>query len=342
MRALLVVNPNATAGTRRARDVLIGGLRTGMAITEAVTEYRGHAIGLASRAAERGDDVLIALGGDGTVNEVVNGLLAGGPDPALPRLAVVPCGFANIFARALGLPNDPVAAAAQVVAALTEGRQRTVSMGLAGERYFTFCAGVGFDATVIRRVEALRAAGRRSSGTLYVTSALREYALRADRRSVQATLELPDGRSLSGVALAIVTNTSPWTYLGPRALTPTPLAGFDTALDVFAMTDFRPVPAVRSAARLLAGSRRFADPRWSSSFHDLGEFEVRTEQPADVQLDGEYIAERRELRFRAVPEALRVVAGAGASMRSAVRSADLSVRRARRGASRTGRGDAGG
>jgi diacylglycerol kinase family enzyme len=312
MRALLVVNPNATGGTRRARDVLVGGLRTGFAITEAVTDYRGHAIGLASRAAEQGADVVIALGGDGTVNEVVNGLLASGPDPALPRLAVVPCGFANIFARALGLPNDPVAAAARVVRGLAEGRDRAVSMGLAGERYFTFCAGLGFDATVVRRVDARRAAGRRSSGALYVATALREYALRPGRRSVQGTLHLPDGRSLPGVALVIVTNTSPWTYLGPRALTPTPLAGFDTALDVFAITDFRPLPALRSAARLLAGSRRFADPRWSSSYHDLRAFEVRTAQPADVQLDGEYIAERRELRFRAVPEALRVVVGAQA------------------------------
>ena len=307
MHALLVINPKATAATRRARDLLVERLGSDVAITEAVTEYRGHAIGLARRAVERGDDLVIALGGDGTVNEVVNGVLADGPDPALPRCAVVPCGFANIFARALGIPNHPVAAVDALAGALREDRHRTVSMGAAGERYFTFCAGLGFDATVIRRVERLRSAGRRSTTGLYVRSALREYVAGASRRTATISMRMAGGRQPPPVAIAIVSNTTPWTFLGRRALTPTPLAGFETGLDVFAMTTFGMVPVALSALRLVAGSHRFADPRWSVSFHDLPEFTLSSPEPVAFHLDGEHLAGRDEVVFRSVPRALRVI-----------------------------------
>ena len=307
MRVVLVVNPIATAATRRARDLLVEALGSEVAITQAVTEYRGHAIGLARGAADRGDDLVVAVGGDGTVNEVVNGLLADGPDPALPRCAVVPCGFANIFARALGVPNDPVTAARALVGAVRAERARAVSLGVAGERYFTFCAGLGFDATVIRRVAALRSAGRRSTAGLYVRTALREYAVRASRRGAGARVHLAGGREVGPVALVIVTNTTPWTYLGRLALAPTPLASFATGLDVFAMTTFGVVPVARTVVRLLTGSHRIADPRWAASFHDLAEFTLTAPEPVDLQLDGDYVAGRAEVRFRAVRDALRVV-----------------------------------
>jgi diacylglycerol kinase family enzyme len=307
MHALLVINPKATVATWHARDLLVERLGRDVAVTVAVTEYRGHAIGLARSAVERGDGLVVAFGGDGTVNEVVNGLLADGPDPALPRCAVVPCGFANVFARALGVPNHPVAAVDALIGALRSDRHRAVSVGAAGERYFTFCAGLGFDATVVGRVERLRSGGRRSTAGLYVRSALREYIAGASRRRTTISVGLPDGRELPPVVLAIVTNTTPWTYLGPRPLTPTPLCGFETGLDIFAMTAFGVVPAARSALRLLAGSHRLADPRWSVSLHDLSEFTLAAPEPVDLQLDGEYLAGRDEVRFRAVPEALRVV-----------------------------------
>jgi diacylglycerol kinase family enzyme len=307
VRALLVVNPRATAATRHVRDLLVERLGAEASITEAVTEYRGHAIGLARRAADRGDDLVVAVGGDGTVNEVVNGLLAEGHDRALPRCAVVPCGFANIFARALGLPDDPVAAVEALAGALRADRARAVSMGAAGDRYFTFCAGLGFDATVVRRVEARRSAGRRSTAALYVRSALREYVAGASRKPPRTSLLLADGREVHGAAIVIVSNTTPWTYLGSRALTPTPLTGFETGLDVFAMTSFGVLPVARSAVRLLSGSPRLADPRWSVSFHDLSKFTLRSSAPVDLQLDGEYLTGFTEVRFRAIPGALHVV-----------------------------------
>ena len=108
MRALLVVNPKATATTPRMREVLASALASEVKLDVEVTQARGHAIELAAQARVDGLDVVVALGGDGTVNEVVNGLLDGGPSPDGPALAVVPGGNANVFARALGLPNNAV------------------------------------------------------------------------------------------------------------------------------------------------------------------------------------------------------------------------------------------
>lgn len=307
MRAVLVVNPKATATSERTRELLVRSLAADLSISEARTEYRGHATSLARTAAAAGADLVIALGGDGTVNEVVNGLLVDGPDPGLPGLAVLPAGHANVFARALGLPNDPVAAAGRLLGALRDGRRRPVGMGMAGDRYFTFCAGAGFDATVLRDVERRRAAGRRSTGSLHVRAALRRYATGTDRRTPAVRLRLADGTDLPPLFVAIISNTSPWTYLGRRPMTPTPRAGFDTGLDVFGLSTFAMVPVFRSVARLLAGSERLADRRWSVSHHDLAELSLEAAEPVDFQLDGEYLGRRSEVRFRAVRDALRVV-----------------------------------
>src|ERR1041385_4004273 len=151
MRALLVVNPAATTTSARTRDVLTHALASEMKLEAVTTEYRGHARDLGRQAADSEDiDLVVALGGDGTVNEVVNGLLQNGPDRArLPRLAVVPGGSTNVFARALGLPNDAVEATGVLLDALREERERTVGLGVAKgtpgsedepapERRFTF------------------------------------------------------------------------------------------------------------------------------------------------------------------------------------------------------------
>jgi diacylglycerol kinase family enzyme len=306
VRALLVINPKATTTTGQVRDLLMRSLAGEMSVTEARTEYRGHAAALARDAADRGVGLVIALGGDGTVNEVVNGLLTDGPDPALPILGVVPGGSANVFARALGLPNHPLEAAGRLLAALGDGRRRSVSVGRADDRYFTFSAGLGFDAAVVGMVEQRRAAGRRASGALYVRCALRHYFTGADRRHPQIELQLADGTRLPRVFVAIVTNTTPWTYLGRRPITPTPRAGFDTGLDVFGVHTFSMLPVLRSAWRLLAGSERVADRRWTISLHDLSEFSVTAPVSVDFQLDGEYLGRRPEVRFRAVHDAVRV------------------------------------
>src|SRR6185369_4535651 len=162
MRALLVCNPKATTTSERARDVLVRALRSETDLDVEYTRRRGHAITLAREARKGGADMVVALGGDGTVNEVVNGLLHDGTGPDVPALAVVSGGSTNVFARALGLPMDWAEGTGVILEAIRAGRSRQIGLGRADDRYFTFCAGYGLDAEVIQRVERARLRGRKA------------------------------------------------------------------------------------------------------------------------------------------------------------------------------------
>ena len=216
-RGLLVMNPKATTATERTCDVLVGALSSALDLRTVRTERRGHAADLAREAVDDGIDVVIAFGGDGTVNEVVTGLLANGPGTHVPALAVVPGGSTNVFARALGLPNHAVEATGALLRLLRERRTRLVSVGAADSddgdatRYFTFSAGYGFDAAVVGVVERQRAAGRRSTGALYIRSALTEYFRNTDRKTAPISATLADGTELPPLFMAVLANTAPWT-----------------------------------------------------------------------------------------------------------------------------------
>lgn len=231
MRALLVVNPAATTTSARTRDVLIHALASEMKLEAVTTEYRGHARDLGRQAAQSDDvELVVALGGDGTVNEVVNGLLHAGPDPErLPRLAVVPGGSTNVFARALGLPNHAVEATGALLDALRDGSERTVGLGLASgtpgtedeavpSRWFTFNAGLGFDAGVVGRVEQHRERGKKSTHALYVRQVMRALIGEPHRRNGTITLERAGEDPVTDLVLSIVSNTCPWTFLGNRPI----------------------------------------------------------------------------------------------------------------------------
>lgn len=313
MRALLVMNPKATATSERGRDVLSQALSAEMDTTIGETKYRGHAAELARAATGDGYDLVVALGGDGTVNEVVNGILtaarpldaAGDPRP-LPDLGVVPGGSTNVFARALGLPNDPVEATGVLLDAIRAGRRRPVSMGLADDRYFTFCAGYGFDAAVVGRVEQQRVAGRKSTGGLYIRSAVGVFMRGMDRKTAPIAMTLADGTEIPGMFMSIVTNTSPWTYLGGRPITPTPQASFETGLDLFGVTRMKVWPALQVVRRMVNGSERLGRARSVTVQHDLSEFTLTAVVPTDFQLDGDHLGLRESVTFRAIRDALRV------------------------------------
>ena len=153
MRALLIVNPHATSTTERRRDLLAHALAAEVSLRVEHTAARGHAAELAAAAVDDGTRLVVVHGGDGTVNEVVNGLLTRGVRPAMPLLAVVPGGSTNVFARALGIDPDPTLATEQILDALAAGRSRIVSLGKADDRYFTFNAGLGLDAEVVKAVD---------------------------------------------------------------------------------------------------------------------------------------------------------------------------------------------
>ncbi|CAL9578227.1 lipid kinase YegS [Streptomyces sp. enrichment culture] len=321
MRALLVVNPAATTTSARTRDVLIHALASEMKLEAVTTEYRGHGRDLGRQAAESDDiDLVVALGGDGTVNEVVNGLLHAGPDPEhLPGLAVVPGGSTNVFARALGLPNQPVEATGVLLDALREGRQRTVGLGLTSgtpgsedeavpARWFTFNAGLGFDAGVVGRVEQQRERGRRSTHALYLRQVVRQLFGEPHRRHGVITLEQPDEDPVTDLVLSIVSNTSPWTFLGNRPIYASPRASFDTGLDIFGLSRLSTAAVARYGTQLLASSpERGPRGRHAVSRHDLTQFTLHSKVPLPLQMDGDHLGLRTSVTFTGVRRALRVI-----------------------------------
>ena len=308
MRALLVVNPSATATSAPVRDVLAHALASEVRLEVVETKARGHAAELARTAVAEGLDVVVALGGDGTVNEVVNGLLADGPHPELPALAVVPGGSTNVFARALGLPAEPVEAISVLLAGLRAERRRTIGLATAdsdGERrWFTFNAGLGLDAAVVRRVDRRRAAGHPATPALFVREGFRQFLLHEQRRPA-LVLERP-GAAPQPLGLALVCNASPWTYLGARPVQPTPRAGFDTGLDLFGLHTLRTLPTLRHLGQVLARDPRPHGAR-VLSVHDAAELVLTARRPLPLQLDGEDVGDRRRVVLRSVPAALRVV-----------------------------------
>jgi diacylglycerol kinase family enzyme len=319
MRAMLLVNPKATTTNARTRDVLTRALGAAVDLTVEETAYRGHAAMLATTAYAKGYDVVAVLGGDGTINETANGLLnpVNGHGPALddpssgrPALIVIPGGSANVFARALGLPNDPIEATGAALEALREGRRRTVGLGQAlweGEsRYFTFCSGMGYDAEVVRAVEGLRGAGRKATPTRYVNTALKHY-LATDKRHPAMTLSGPGVPAREGVFMAIISNTSPWTYVGGKPVTPTPWASFETGLDLLGLQRIGPVSMTPLIRQILTERDGLPVGRHLVQLHDEAEFTLTADRPVAFQLDGDYLGERESVTFRSTPNALQVL-----------------------------------
>jgi len=319
MRTLVVVNPAATSTTASMRNDLVSTLAGDLKVDVVETGHRGHARDLGAQAVGDGVDLVVAVGGDGTVNEVVNGLLEHGPAPHLPMLAVVPGGSTNAFSRALGRSRDPMTATAEILDSVRAGRTRLISLGTASAlgtatgtgwtppRWFVFAAGLGFDAEVIERVEAQRARGRRSSGALYVREAVSAFLRGRERRRPAMTLRVPGEPALEDLFLCLVSNVSPWTYLGARPVNPSPEASFDTGLDVFAMGPTGAVAMLRTLRQTLV---RRPDARGRSVHrgHDLEELTLTADRPLGWQLDGDHLGPATGLRCRHVPAALRVVA----------------------------------
>ena len=317
VRALLIVNPRATSTTRPVLDFIVRSLAAEVELETVETRYRGDARGIAATAAAEGRDALLVLSGDGTINEVVNGLMQDVPIRAghraatagqRPAIGAIPGGNANVFTRDLGVPADPVAAVKVIGAHLAAGTTRTIGLGLAGDRYFTFNAGLGLDAEVVRAVEERRARGRRASSTLYMLMALREFYFRTDRRHPGLALETASGIAVPSLGMALVSNTTPWSYVGRHPVNPTPNASFDTGLDVFGLRRMRTFSTLKAIRQMMQQGERPPIGKYMLNLHDEPELTVRSRAPAALQVDGEYVGEATSVTFRSVPEALRVIA----------------------------------
>jgi len=308
VRALLIVNPYATSTTPVRREVITHALASELDLDVVQTRYRGHAAHVAEGAAREGFGLVLTLGGDGTVNEVVNGILRARPPGAdgAPLLAALPGGSANVFIRALGLPIDPVDATGRILRSLPAGRTRTIGLGLAdGSRYFCFNAGLGIDAEVVRVVEGLRARGRGASAALYVRTTVRQFTTVTNRREPALTLERDGQPAMDGLFLGIVSNASPWTYLGQRPVNASPRAGFDTGLDLFAMRKLGTLRTLNVVRQMLGDGGPAG--RHVVSLHDQDALTFRAARPVAFQVDGEYVGEREHVMLRSIPNALRVL-----------------------------------
>jgi diacylglycerol kinase family enzyme len=311
VRAVLIVNPNATSTTPAGRDLLAHALESRVKLTVAHTDHRGHAIEIARDAAREGVDVLIVHGGDGTVNEVVNGILGEvGVGGTAPAVGVVPGGAANVFARALGISQDPIEATNQLVDLLSEYRRRKswrrIGLMDCGERWAVFTAGMGVDGDVVAAVEAQREKGRKVTASRYIRVAVREM-LASARKEPTLTLHLPDREPVAGVHFAFVSNSSPWTYANTRPVWTNPATTFETGLGVFAITSMNVWANLRVVRQMLSRKPRFAAKHLIRD-DDLPWLKVTSDIPVACQIDGDFLGPRNVMTFTAVPDALGVVA----------------------------------
>ncbi|MDI2028813.1 diacylglycerol kinase family lipid kinase [Saccharopolyspora sp. TS4A08] len=306
MRAVLVVNPQATSTTASGRDVLAAALASVLKLDVVETRHFGHAAEAARDAVRDGADLVIAHGGDGTVNEVVNGMfeVAEPGDPSMPTLGVVPGGSANVFGRALGLPKDPVDATHHLMRALADRSTRQVGLGKADERWFTFNAGIGWDAEVVAEMERQRSRGREATPALYARIALSCY-FRMARGEPKLTLQIGDDEPSDLLHSVFVSNTDPWTYLGSTPVRMSPETSFDNGLGVFALTKTSVYPVLRHVAEMLRG-RGKPHGRNSIQAADVPHLRVACTEPLRLQVDGDCLGERSVVEFSSVPNALRV------------------------------------
>lgn len=314
MRAVLIVNPNATSTSASTLALLAHAMESRVDLTVERTDHRGHAIEIAEQARKDGIDVVIVHGGDGTVNEVVNGILgdpaSGLPEGPTPAVAVVPGGSANVFARSLGIPHDPVEATNLLVDLLSDYRRnktwRRIGLMDCGERWAVFTAGMGVDGEVVAAVEASRGKDKGVTAARYIRSAV-PAVLASARREPTLTLHLPDRDPVTGVHFVFVSNATPWTYANARPIWTNPDSSYDTGLGVFATTSMNVFANLRLVRQMLSKRPKLSFKHLVRD-DDVAWARVTSNTPIACQIDGDYVGEREGMTFRAEPGVLSVVA----------------------------------
>jgi diacylglycerol kinase family enzyme len=270
-------------------------------VTTTETSRRGNATRLAQDAAAAGYDAVVVLGGDGTLNEAANGLAG-----SQTALATLPGGSTNVFARTLGIAQDPVEATGELLSALARGSLRRIGLGSVNGRYFLFHVGMGFDAAVVSQVERRAALKRYAGHPLFVYAAFSTWFRHYDRSRPRLRVELP-GRPPVDAYLAICMNSNPYTYLGNIPMNLAPDADLDRGL---VMATFRSLEMLRFLGLVASVLRRGSHFRRHPSVDyrpDLTEATVVGHGPFQYQVDGDYLGETERLTFRHEPDSLTVV-----------------------------------
>lgn len=303
-RALVIINPYATTVSDRLRAVVLSGLAARYDVDAVDTEARGHATELAQAAVEANYDVVIAFGGDGTVNEVANGLI-GSSTP----LSCLPGGSANVYCKLLGIPGEIVDATEHLLALADDWAPRLVDVGTVDGRHYTFSAGLGIDASVVARVDANPKLKRRFGANFFLGTALWTFARHYLRRPLQLLVSV-DGEEIGGIT-AIVQNAEHYTYFRKR---PIDLAQ-DTTLDSGTLAGIvlhrgSVLDAPSLLLRAVARSLHVTSHRQIGTFSGATVVTVRSadDRPLPLQLDGDYIGDVMEARFTVMAQALAVLA----------------------------------
>jgi diacylglycerol kinase family enzyme len=303
-RMLIIVNPYASTVSDRLRHLVVYALQGRFEVDAVDTEARGHATELCREAAHEGYDVVVAFGGDGTVNEAANGLV-GSPTP----LCCLPGGSANVFGKMLGIPGDVVDATEHLLAMADDWRPRKVDLGVVNGRHFTFASGLGLDASVVERVDAKPHLKARLGPYFFtwvaVATFMRRYLVKPPR------LEVLDGeRTLTGVT-AIIQNGSPFTYFQDRPIEIADGAALDSGtLSGGVLHRATPLSMPSIAWRAFSPRARVTRHRQVTGLPRFEELVVRSadERPLPLQVDGDYLGEVAEARYSILPRALTVVA----------------------------------
>jgi diacylglycerol kinase family enzyme len=301
LRLLLIVNSFASSVTARNTVLVQQTLGAVADVSTVETNRRGHATRFAQDAASRGVEVVAVFGGDGTLNEAVNGIA--GTDTAL---AVLPGGSTNVFARILGIPNDPVPAANAMADAIKREGVRAIGLGSVNRRYFCFHTGVGFDAAVVGRVERSGSLKRWAGHPLFVWAGLRTWMSGYDRHHPHFGLSFPLDETVPDGYLTIVLNSDPYTYLGNRPLSLAPAADLDRGLVALTFRSLSAGTMLSAIGRALRGRALRASAHLDVRT-DLAGLNVSSATPFPYQVDGDYLGDTRRLSFRHEPDALRVL-----------------------------------
>ncbi len=303
---LVVVNPKATSVDGKLRRLVVAALASRYDVVATDTAERGHATELARGAVRDGVDVVVAVGGDGTLNEAANGLVGSGV-PLFP----LPAGSQNVYAKMLGIPADVVDATEHLLRLADDWRPRRVDLGRVDGRHFAFSAGAGLDASVVERVDAHPERKARWRQWYYAETAaavfIRRYLVNPPRLVVTG----PDGVEVHGIT-ALVQNGDPYTYAGSRPVHVCTDVSLDSGtLSAAVLERATPLDLPTMGARLLSQRLEVTGHARAASLPGLQSLHVRAAEggePFAVQVDGDFLGRFEQVTFDVVPGALSVVA----------------------------------
>jgi diacylglycerol kinase family enzyme len=304
-RMLVIVNPTATTMTGRMRNLVVAALHGRYEVEAVDTQARGHATELCREAAKDGYDVIVSFGGDGTVNEIANGLI-GCPTP----VTCLPAGATNVLCKMLGIPGDIVDATEHLLGLADHWSPRRIDLGTANGRAFTYTSGFGVDASVVKRIEQSPRAKRHKLREYFfvyaaVETVLRHYVHNPPRMEVHI-----DGRPTERVITTIVQNGEQMTYLDDKPIHIAEGAGLQTgSLAGVALRGVSPVDIPGIARRLLSSKRSVVGHRQIVGFRDVGGLRCVSVdgRPIPLHADGDHLGDVTEAVFGVLPGALGVV-----------------------------------